>query len=51
MVVDTDTVADGVQQPMDQVGVMVMDMVVLGVVIGQVLATMGAILLLTMLRL
>jgi hypothetical protein len=49
MVADTDTVVDGVQQPMAQVGVMAMDMV-LGAGIGQVLLTMVAILLLTMLR-
>ena len=53
MVVDTavvtDMVAVGVQQPMDLVGVMAKDMVVLGAVIGLALVTMAAILLLTML--
>jgi hypothetical protein len=49
MVADTDTVVDGVQQPMAQAGVMAMAMaVVLGEVIGRAPATMVAILLLTM---
>jgi hypothetical protein len=50
MEADTDTVVDGVQLRMAQAGVMAMGMVVLGEVIGQALATMVAILLLTMLR-
>jgi hypothetical protein len=50
MEADTDTVVDGVQRRMAQAGVMAMGMVVLGEAIGRALATMVAILLLTMLR-